>query len=79
MNNKENYKKAINQIHPSEELQRKTFEKCVQKSNNKFIIKKQYIKLLTACAIFLIVFMIGIDYLDTEKENNKTYIEEIDY
>lgn len=69
MNNKENYKKAINQIHPSEKLKRNTFEKCVQKPNNKYATKKQYIKLLTACAIFLIAFMIGVDYLDTEKED----------
>ena len=33
--NKENYKNAINQIHPSEEQKNQTFEKIVQKKKSK--------------------------------------------
>ena len=33
--NKENYKNAINQIHPSEELKNQTFEKLYKRRNQK--------------------------------------------
>ena len=60
-NNKENYKKAISQIHPSEDLKRETLNKCIENRNKKE--KRVYTRALAMCAMFLIVFMLGINYL----------------
>ena len=60
MNNKDNYKKAINQIHASERLKEKAFETAKYASSNKYT----YLKILSSCAVFLIVFLIGNMYLN---------------
>lgn len=53
MNNKENYKNAMNEIHASEELKHKTFEKVKNKSGKKIV----YLRYLTAAvAVFIICF-----------------------
>ena len=63
--NKDNYKNAIDQIHASEELKQKTFEKI---QNNKR--KYSYIKYLVACtAIFVIAFSVRLVYLNKNTEN----------
>lgn len=65
MNNKDNYKNAIDQIHASEKLKEKAFEKSKYANSNKYT----YLKILSSCAVFLIVFFIGNMYLDNQ---NKT-------
>ena len=63
--NKDNYKNAIDQIHASEELKQKTFEKI---QNNKR--KYNYVKYLVACtAIFVIAFSVRLVYLNKNTEN----------
>lgn len=54
--NKDNYKNAINQIHPSDELKEKTIRKMKQSKQNKI----SYIKILSSVAVVLIVFSIGM-------------------
>lgn len=52
--NKENYKNAINQIHPSEELKNQTFEKVVQKKKSKRIAITRYVaKMCSICNLFI--------------------------
>ncbi len=53
--NKDNYKNAINQIHASDELKEKTIEKMKKRKNNKSL----YLKYLSACAVFVLVFSVG--------------------
>ena len=52
MNNKENYKKAIEQIYASEELKNKTFEKITESKSKKIV----YMKYLSTCAAIVIMF-----------------------
>jgi len=52
--NKDNYKKAIDQIKASDKLKRTTLEKMKQeKSSNKLVPFKKF---LAACAVVAIVF-----------------------
>ena len=52
MNNKENYKKAVDQIHASDELKEKTFENAKYAKSNNYT----YLKILSTCAGFFLVF-----------------------
>ena len=65
--NEKNYKNAVNQIHASEELKQKTFEKIKQKKSRKI----PYMKYLAACAMLIVIFSGGIIYFTrTEKIPN---------
>lgn len=81
-----NYKKAINQIHASEDLKNKTYEKIMKmqlndneiKKNTKDKVKKskkKYAKisyLTSIAAMFMLVFFLGGTYLKTtEKSDDK--------
>lgn len=72
--NKDNYKKAIDQIHVKESLKQNTFEKVLEQKNSK---KKTYIKYFISCAaMFLIIFSTGIIYIkNEEKVNNNNNIQ----
>ena len=59
-NNKENYKKAVDQIHASDELKEKTFEKTKKNSNITFF------KVLSMCAVLLVVFLVGTRYVNEQ-------------
>ncbi len=64
--NKDNYKKAIDQIHASEELKQKTFERINQNTRKNKIIP--FKKLLAACAVVTVMFSATALYLNTNKE-----------
>lgn len=59
-NNKENYKNAMNQIHPSEQLKNETIEKMTQKKKFRPNI---LIKYAAACAVFALCLSVGTIYL----------------
>ena len=66
--NKDNYKKAIDQIHAKEELKEKTFEKIKQenvKTKNRIIPIRRF---LAACAVVMIVFSMTAIYLDNNNQ-----------
>ena len=69
MNNKENYKKAIENIHASEKLKRQTFEKIKEKRKNKFNLKFVY-----AFASIAIVLSVGSLYTKQIEKNNNSEI-----
>ncbi len=60
MNNKDNYKKAIDQIHASQDLKEKVFENARFDSSNKY----GTIKVLSACAAVVVLVLFGINYLN---------------
>lgn len=62
MNNKDNYKKAIDQIHASDELKEKAFENAKYASSSKYSI----IKYLSVCAAVMILVLLGINYLNID-------------
>ena len=62
MNNKDNYKKAIDQIHANNELKEKAFENAKFARKNKF----SKIKFLSTCAAAVILLFVGIGYLNKE-------------
>ena len=64
MNNKENYKKAVDQIHASDELKEKTFENAKYAKSNNYT----YLKILSTCAVFFIVFLVGLSYFNGDIE-----------
>ena len=67
--NKDNYKKAIDQIKASDKLKRKTLEKMKQeKSSNKLVPFKKF---LAACAVVAIVFSASAIYLDNNKKEKQ--------
>ena len=70
--NKENYKKAISQIHPSEELKNQTFDKVTQKKRQKRIALTRYI---AACAVFAICLSVGAFYVKEKQANNQFEID----
>ena len=70
--NKENYKKAISQIHPSEELKNQTFDKVTQKKRKKRIALTRYI---AACAVFAICLSVGAFYVKEKQANNQFEID----
>lgn len=59
-NNKENYKKAVDQIHASDELKDKAFEKA--KKNSSITV----FKVLSMCAVLLVVFLVGTRYVNEQ-------------
>ena len=61
MNNKDNYKNAIEQIQAREELKEKTIQKIRDNRNKK---KITYLKYLSACAVFVIAITSGKFYYD---------------
>lgn len=66
--NKDNYKKAIEQINASEELKQKTYEKIIQnKEKNKII---PFRKLLAACVVVAIMFSVVTLYYEKNKIND---------
>ena len=70
--NKENYKKAISQIHPSEELKNQTFDKVTKKKRQKRIALTRYI---AACAVFVICLSVGAFYVKEKQANNQFEID----
>ena len=70
--NKEIYKKAIDQIHPSEKLKNETFEKIQQKENRQkpkrtFMPLRQ---LSTVCAVCMVMFFVVTFYLKDNTQND---------
>lgn len=61
--NKDNYKKALDEIHASNELKNKTFEKIKNRPN-----KKLYLKYLTTIAAVFVICLVGIISLDINKQ-----------
>lgn len=69
---KENYKKAIDQIHPSEKLKNETFEKIKQKEN-KQNTKRTFLpfrQLSTVCAVCMVIFFVVTFYLKDNTQND---------
>lgn len=62
MNNKDNYKNAVNQIHASDELKEKVFENAKYTSANQYT----FLKVLSTCAAILILSIFGINYLNND-------------
>ena len=62
MNNKDNYKNAVNQIHASDELKEKVFENAKYTSANQYT----FFKVLSTCAAILILSIFGINYLNND-------------
>jgi len=58
MKNKDNFKKAMDNIHAPEDLKNRTFQKIKDKPKNNLI----FMKVLSACAVFAIIFGIGAYY-----------------
>ena len=69
MNNKENYKKAIEKIHASEKLKRQTFEKITENKKRKTNLKFVY-----AFASIAIVLSVGSLYTKQIEKNNTPQI-----
>jgi len=70
--NKENYKKAIDQIHPSEELKNKTFEK-IRQEGNKPKSKRSFLplrQLSTVCAVCMVMFFVVTFYIKDSTQND---------
>ncbi len=67
MNNKDNYQKAVDQIHASQELKEKAFENAKYASSNKYVI----LKLLSTCAAVFILILLGINYFNFDNNNFK--------
>lgn len=59
MNNKDLYKKAMDEIHAPEELKRKTLNKIQEKKNPKVV----YMRYLAACAVFVVAIAFGTRYV----------------
>lgn len=72
-NNKENYKNAMNQIHPNEKLKSDTIEKIVQKKKSRVNV---FIKYATACAVFAICVSIGAFYVKDRNVHENNIIPE---
>lgn len=60
MNNQDKYRKAIDEIHASDDLKQRTIEKMRAKKRNKI----SYLRILSACAVFMLVVAGGKVYLD---------------
>ena len=63
MNNKDIYKKTIDQIHANDSLKNRTFEKIEVKQKTKYSIVVRY---LAVCAVVTIMFSVGIFYYKDE-------------
>ena len=64
MNNKDNYKNAINQIHANDELKAKTLENMINKKSNKY----SFVKFLSTCAAVFVVCVIGLNSLYNKED-----------
>ena len=64
MNNKDNYKNAINQIYASDELKAKTLENMINKKSNKY----SFVKFLSTCAAVFVVCVIGLNSLYNKED-----------
>ena len=64
--NKDNYKKAIDQIKASDELKQKTLEKMKQENKQSNLVP--FKRFLAACAVVAIVFSASAIYLDNNKK-----------
>lgn len=77
MSNKDNYKKAMDSIHASEELKNKTFQKIKNKPKKNLV----FLKVLSICATFAIVFGIGASFngntkiIEIAKSGNKKTVQ----
>lgn len=69
MNNKEKYQRAVDQIQASDILKQKTIEKIKGKINKGKIM---YMRILVACAVFLLIFSGGLFYINQEEKINNT-------
>ena len=65
MNNKDSYKKAVEQIHASEELKEKAFESAQYAVKRK---KYSAIKYLSTCAAAIIVIFLGINSVNVDEK-----------
>ena len=78
MNNKDNFKKAMDNVHAPEELKNKTFEKIKNNPKKNNLI---FIKILSACAVFALAFGIGTFYhgnpniIQMANNGNKTNVD----
>lgn len=63
MNNKDNYKKAVDQIHASEDLKEKAFENARYTTKSS---KYSTLKFLSSCAAVLILFFVGINSMNKD-------------
>ena len=63
MNNQDNYKKAIDQIHASDELKEKAFENAKYAAKSK---KYSALKYLSTCAAVLVLFLVGVNYFNSQ-------------
>ncbi len=63
MNNQDNYKKAIDQIHASEDLKEKAFENAKYAAKSK---KYSALKYLSSCAAVILLFFVGINSMNKE-------------
>ena len=61
MNNQDNYKKAVDQIHASDELKEKAFENAKYAAKSK---KYNALKYLSACAAVIAVCIVGVNQLN---------------
>lgn len=67
--NKDNYKKAIDQIKASDELKQKTLDKIKQENKQSNLIP--FKRFLAACAVVAIVFSASAIYLDNNKKEKQ--------
>lgn len=78
MNNKENYKNAINEIHASDELKAKTLENIENmNSNNTSVVRSKYnmLKFLSACAAVFLICFIGLNTVNFDENKNIALID----
>ena len=73
MNNKENYKKAIDQIHASEDLKETAFENAKYAKSNRF----SGFKVLSTCAAAVILLLIGMNSFNTNLEPKNPNLSEL--
>ena len=73
MNNKENYKKAIDQIHASEDLKETAFENAKYAKSNRF----SGFKVLSTCAAAVILLLIGMISFNTNLEPKNPNLAEL--
>ena len=74
MNNKENYKKAIDQIHANENLKETAFENAKYAKSNKISFS---LKTLSTCAAALVVCLVGANLLKTDVNIENPNVTEI--
>ena len=70
--NKEIYKKAIDQIHPSEKLKNETFQKIQQKENKQKSRRSfmPFRQLSTVCTVCMVMFFVVTFYLKDNTQND---------